>query len=257
MSTAKTKTPKQSKKRRQKKPKKPRAKKSKKKVPARPKKHSAKKAKKPRAKKASRARAKKPKKPTRAERAKMLRERILQAAEKVVGEMGYKKASIGRIAIEADVAQGTIYLYFETRQHLFDELLPHAGLKFMTHIGDAIRGATSFREVEERATTAFFEYLRENPGYYRVLNEAEFAAPTGHRKHFQDLIDHYIASMKRSVRDGTLPPNLSDTELEVAAYTMMASRSFLYRAYVKYGKFDTPPKAVIDAYLDCQYLTRN
>ena len=186
----------------------------------------------------------------------MLRERILKAAEKVVGEMGYRKASIGRIAIEADVAQGTIYLYFETRQHLFDELLPHAGQKFMSYIGDAIRGATSFREVEERASIAFYEYLRDHPGYYRVLNEAEFAAPIGHRKHFQDLIDHYIASMKRSVRDGTLPPDLTDIELEVAAYTAMAARSYLYRAYVKHGKHETPPKAVIDAYLDCQYLTR-
>lgn len=194
-------------------------------------------------------------KPTRAERAKMLRERILKAAEKVVGEFGYQNASVGRIAIEADVAQGTIYLYFETRQHLLDEILPHAGQNVMGFVGDAISGAKSFREVEERAVIAFFEYLRDHPGYYRVLNEAEFAAPIGHQKHFQDLIDNYISSMKRSVKDGTLP-KVSDTELEVAAYTMMAARSYLYLAYVKYGDFDMPPKEVISAYLNCQHLIR-
>ncbi len=37
----------------------------------------------------------------------MLRERILNAAKKVVGELDYQNASIGRIAIEAGVTQGT------------------------------------------------------------------------------------------------------------------------------------------------------
>ena len=198
-------------------------------------------------------RAEKRRKPTRAERANQVRERILNAAEKIVRERGYQNASVGRIAIEADVAQGTIYLYFETRQHLLDELLPYAGQKAMKYIGGALRGAKNFREVEERAVIAFFEYMRDNPGYHRVLNEAQFAAPAGHRKHFQDLIARYVASMKRSIRDGTLK-DYTDTELEVAAYTMMAARSYLYLAYVEYGDFDMPPKEVIDAYLGCHYL---
>ena len=205
---------------------------------------------------AAAARPEKRKKLARAERATQMRARILDAAEKIVRERGYQNASVGRIAIEAEVAQGTIYLYFETRQHLLDELLPYAGQKAMKYIGGAIRGARNFREVEQRAVIAFFEYMRDNPGYDRVLNEAQFAAPAGHRKHFEELIARYVASMKQSVRDGSLQEH-TDTELEVAAYTMMAARSYLWTAYVKYGKFDMPPKEVIDAYLECHYLIQN
>lgn len=186
---------------------------------------------------------------TRSERAVILRERILVAAAKVVGEFGYQNAAVGRIALEADVAQGTIYLYFETRQHLFDELLPHAGKRMMDFVGERIQGSRNFIEVEERGVRAFFDYLRENPGHYRILNEAEFSAPIGHRKHFEDLIDRYLASMKRSMDEGTLPV-LSDAKCRVAAYQMMATRSYLYLAYVKYGGFETPPQDVIDAYVE-------
>jgi AcrR family transcriptional regulator len=166
----------------------------------------------------------------------------------VVGEHGYQNASIGRIAITANIAQGTIYLYFETRQHLFDELLPYAGQHMMAYIGERVHGAASFLEVEERGIRAFFDYLRENPGFYRLLNEAEFAAPEGHRKHFQQLVDHYVASMKRSAAQGMFG-DYDEEAMKVIAYTMLAARSYIYLGYVKYGGSATPPDHVIETYL--------
>ncbi|MGH6617319.1 TetR/AcrR family transcriptional regulator [Sphingomonas sp.] len=190
----------------------------------------------------------KPKRPPREERALLLRERILNAAVEVVGEHGYQNASVGRIAITADIAQGTIYLYFETRQHLFDELLPHAGQHMMAYIGERLHGAKTFIEVEERGIRAFFDYLSEHPGFYRLLNEAEFAAPLGHRKHFEQLVDHYVASMKRSSQQGRIS-EFDDDDMRAIAYTMMAARSYFYLGYVKYGEYQTPPEYVIETYM--------
>ena len=189
-----------------------------------------------------------PEKLTRAQRAANLRENLLRCAAIVVGEFGYQDASIARITQMVGVAQGTFYRYFETRQHLFDELLPHAGQDMMHYIGARLHGAKNFLDAEERGLRAFFDYLRENPGFYRVLNEAEFAAPIGHKKHFEQLIEHYTASMRRSVRDGSLR-RFTDVELEAIAYTMMSSRSYIYLGYVKYGGKRRPPEAVIKVYM--------
>jgi len=182
------------------------------------------------------------------ERSKILREKILRAAAEIVGEFGYQDASIGRIALAAGIAQGTIYLYFDTRQALFDELLPNTGQDMMRFIGERLRGAKNFIDVEERGINAFFEYLEIHPGFYRLLNEAEFAAPKAHQKHFAQLLDHYVASMQQSINDGTLEP-ISVKEQRAIAYMLMSARSYFYAGYVKYGGTKRPPAHVIEAYL--------
>src|SRR5688500_5955432 len=69
----------------------------------------------------------------RAERAARTREDLLHSAARVVGEVGYRDASVQRITAEAGIAQGTFYLYFPSRQALFDELLPHFGVEMLEH----------------------------------------------------------------------------------------------------------------------------
>ena len=55
------------------------------------------------------------------------RQRILQAAVKVFARKGYFGAKVAEIARKADVADGTIYLYFRNKEDilisLFDEVM--------------------------------------------------------------------------------------------------------------------------------------
>ena len=44
---------------------------------------------------------------------------ILDAAEKYFHEVGYEAFSMARLAKEASVAKGTLYLYFTTREEVF------------------------------------------------------------------------------------------------------------------------------------------
>ena len=186
---------------------------------------------------------------SRKQKAAIVRERILHAAAEVVGELGYQEASIARITQLAGIAQGTFYLYFETRQHLFDELLPHVGQDLIKFIGQRVHGAKSYAEVEEKGIRAFFDFTFEHPGFYRLLNEAEFAAPEAHKKHFSQLIEHYTASLKRSVDAGETG-RFTDQELKAVAWFMMAARSYIYLGYIKYGSGRRrPPEAVIQTYL--------
>lgn len=182
---------------------------------------------------------------SRAERANDAREVIFAAAAEVVGEHGYASASISRITEAAGIAQGTFYLYFESRQILFDELLPHVGLDMLHFIRDRVVGATDVYDMEERGFRAFFKYLQDNPGFYRILNEAEGAAPVAHKKHFKLLTDHYIESLERSVKSGQIR-HFERGELEAVAYVLMGARSYLYLRYVKdiSGRRALPEKVI-------------
>lgn len=186
---------------------------------------------------------------SRAERSVEAREQIFAAAAQVVGQHGYTDASISRITEVAGIAQGTFYLYFKSRQDLFDELLPHVGAQMLSYIRERIHGAADVFDMEERALRAFFDFLRENPGFFRILNEAEVASPVAHRKHFELLTQHYVDSLQRAVKAGEIT-HYRKEELETLAYMFMAARSYLYLRYVKdQGKRRVLPEAVIKTYI--------
>jgi TetR/AcrR family transcriptional regulator, mexJK operon transcriptional repressor len=51
------------------------------------------------------------------------RERIIEAALKVFSEAGYSAASMDAIAIEAEVSKPTLYMYFGSKEQLFESML--------------------------------------------------------------------------------------------------------------------------------------
>lgn len=183
---------------------------------------------------------------TRKDHAEKILQSIFAAALKVVGEHGYGDASISRITDEAGIAQGTFYLYFDSRQALFDQLLPHAGREMLLFVGNRVRGAESFYEVEERGFRAFFAYVAENPGFMRVLNEAEAFAPLAFKKYFQLLTHVYKKSLKRSVDKGEIR-HFDEQELVTLSYMLMAMRPYLYLRYVK---SDAKPKKIPEAVVE-------
>lgn len=186
---------------------------------------------------------------SRAELLDQAREKIFRAAAAVVGEHGYAEASISKITERAGIAQGTFYLYFSSRQALFDELLPHIGEELVVYVGQAVHNASSVYELEERGFRAFFDFLRQSSGFFQVLNEAETWAPKAHAKHLKLLTDHYVASLQRSVDRGEIRA-FDARELEVTAYVFMGARSYLYMRFLKGSKNGTKlPEWVVKAYM--------
>ncbi len=159
-------------------------------------------------------------------RSEEVRKAIFAAAAEVVGERGYADASISRITEVAGIAQGTFYLYFESRQTLFDELLPTVGKEMLEHVRKSVVGAKSVFDVEERAFWALFEYLDLRPGFSRILREAEFFAPVAHERHYKVLCDRYVESLARGIQSGEIR-RFSRDELETIANMLISARSYL------------------------------
>lgn len=186
---------------------------------------------------------------TRAEKAAQTRAELLRAATDVVGEMGYREASIARITQRAGIAQGTFYLYFENQQDLFDQLLPTLGQDLLGYLSRCVAGTKDILEVEEAGFRGFFDYLSENPAFFRILNEAEIAAPHAYERHFNLLQQHYMRALERSWKQGELP-DFEPRELEVLVYILFAARSYLYLRYSKSEDGPQPiPEWVVQAFM--------
>ena len=62
------------------------------------------------------------------------RRQILDAAKHVFAEAGYHGASIGAIIDRAEIARGTFYLYFESKEAVFAALLDQAMAELRTRV---------------------------------------------------------------------------------------------------------------------------
>lgn len=167
----------------------------------------------------------------RAERTARTREELMFAAAQVVGEGGYRDASIQRITSAAGVALGTFYLYFPSRQTLFDELLPHFGAQMLEYVRQQIGEEQRFFESEELGFRAVFEYLSDNPWFWRVLNEAEVEAPVAWGRHHAAVHERYIKFLKRAKGRGELK-RFTTNELATLADLLIAARDYVYRTHL-------------------------
>lgn len=185
---------------------------------------------------------------TRVQRSEEVRDALFQAAAEVVGEYGYIDASITRITQRANLAQGTFYNYFASRQDIFDELLPVLGAKMLVHIRQQVSGARSFLEREERSFRAFFGFLKRMPYFLRILNEAEIFAPKAHRQHFRNITDGYMRFLRKARATGEIA-DLSDEEMEALAYILIAARGYLALRYMTADRGGDLPEVAVHAYM--------
>lgn len=57
------------------------------------------------------------------ERKEKRREELIDAALRVFSRVGFASAKIDDVAVEAGTSKGTVYLYFDSKEHLFEEMV--------------------------------------------------------------------------------------------------------------------------------------
>lgn len=186
---------------------------------------------------------------TRVEKGIVTKEKLLRAAAKVVGEHGYANAMVARITQEADVAQGTFYNYFNSRQDLFDQLLPTLGAELLGFIRAKTAAVADPAGRERQGFIAFFEFLKLRPEFYRILYEAEVFAPEAYQRHMRIISSSYVRLLERAFDRGELTLS-SKAEIEPIAFSLMAARQYLCMQYVRRnGRIGDLPEWVVDAYM--------
>src|SRR5512139_3175471 len=97
------------------------------------------------------------------------RERILSAAERIFARHGFFAAKVSDVAKEAGVADGTIYLYFKSK----DDLLISLFERRMQQVNELLRAAvdkvTSPREQLDVFIRTYLQLVHDEPTAVEVL----------------------------------------------------------------------------------------
>lgn len=154
----------------------------------------------------------------RTERGTRTRAKILAVATEVFAERGYHDASIVRITEAAEVGQGTFYLYFSSKQEIFEEVVRDLNTRVRRAMFEASSAETERMAAERAGFAAFFRFTVENPALYRIMRQAEFVAPDVLRSHYETIARGYTAGLAAAQERGQVAREL---DVEVVAWALM------------------------------------
>ena len=155
------------------------------------------------------------------------RQKILDAAQHEIGSKGFADASISTITAEAEVGQGTFYLYFRSKEDVLRELVLRMGRRLRRHLTLAIAGAPTRLEAERRGLQAFLEFVRANTDLYRVVAEAQFVDPAVFQRYYQDFAASYRAGLLAAEARG----EITSGDAEVRAWALMGISDMVGRRF--------------------------
>jgi AcrR family transcriptional regulator len=170
------------------------------------------------------------------------RRRLLDAAEKVFGEVGYHEASIVKLTEAAGVAQGTFYLYFDSKKAIFDELVRDLNRRVRHAMKQGSdRGKTRF-EAEVLGFDAYFRFTADHPALYRIIRQAEFVSPEMLEYHYERLAQGYVEALARARETG----EVGQIDPEVTAWALMGLGEMIGMRWILWGDRNALPNPVFD-----------
>src|SRR6185437_13760827 len=162
--------------------------------------------------------------------------KLLESAEQVFGEVGYVDASIVKITEAAGVGQGTFYLYFASKQEIFDELIRDLNRRVRHAMKDASSRGETRLEAELLGFGAYFRFTADHPALYRIIRQAEFVSPQMLEYHYEKLAEGYVEGLRESMARG----EIGDIDPEVTAWALMAAGELLGMRFILWGDGEVP-----------------
>lgn len=119
----------------------------------------------------------------RARHREQVRREILEAAGKLFAEQGYEAVSVRKIAQKIDYSPGAIYLYFQDKADLLNQLCEDTFTQLIEHIERQTAGDREPLDGLLRGTRAYIDFGLEHPAQYIVT----FISPPKRARNAPDI----------------------------------------------------------------------
>ena len=144
------------------------------------------------------------------------RAQLLKAARKVFRAKGYEGASVSEIVREAGVAQGTFYLYFQSKRDAAVSLRDGLMETMARAVVNAVESGTSFEDRLKSLISASFKSARKNADLFRL---AFIGVDETHSEMHSESREHasFLRATTDLFRDGVDAGEMEAMDPEIAA----------------------------------------
>ncbi len=170
-------------------------------------------------------------------------EKISNSAETLFGSKGYTNTSINDIALGANVAPGTFYIYFKDKISVFRYLIQKLELLLRRELSEAIKNLETRYEQEHDGFKTFFYFLSRHKGLFKIIWEAQFVDPELFKNYYETIAEAYA---KRIVGAQSTGEMRSDLDSQVVAYSFLGIANFIGLKWIIFDDKSVPEESLDD-----------
>jgi TetR/AcrR family transcriptional regulator, fatty acid metabolism regulator protein len=128
---------------------------------------------------------------------------IIEAAIKVFADNGYHRSKISKIAEVANVAIGSVYVYYKNKEDLLDKIFDNLWERLYTDYKNLYENTfLTPAEKLDAMTDTFFDIFTENPSLALVyVNEQNHQMKNGQQK-FTEYYEKFLEQAQLLVQEG-------------------------------------------------------
>jgi len=117
---------------------------------------------------------------------------LLAEGRKLFGEKGYFETNIHEVTSKADLAIGSFYRYFESKEAFYKEVIREVGRDVRHFITLNLGNGLNRLERELRGLWLFILFLSMDRNCYNIVREAEFVLPSEVRDYYDAFHRGYL-----------------------------------------------------------------
>jgi AcrR family transcriptional regulator len=174
------------------------------------------------------------------------RQRLLDAGASVFARLGYHAARVDDVVAEADSSHGTFYLYFSSKEDLFEQLVTEVAGELQQLVDQLppVSNTATGREALRAWLAKVSEVYARHGAVIRTWTEAELSGDAVGQQG-DDVLAGLTAALTRRVR---IPKRSGlDPTIATLAIMMMVER---FNYYVTTGQVDASPDELLDTLTD-------
>jgi TetR/AcrR family fatty acid metabolism transcriptional regulator len=149
---------------------------------------------------------------------------ILDATRRVVAQHGFQGATIDRVAEEAGIAKGTVYLYFPTKEALLKAAVEQGIENFTNQLRAEVAEVKAPMEKLCRLVEASMELSDAQRDFFKtLLLERNFLAASPHHPEAAEMLDLYLAYIRlieEVIEEGVRAGILRSHNTEASAFAL-------------------------------------
>lgn len=121
---------------------------------------------------------------------------ILEAAERLFVEKGFKGATTTLIAAEAGVTHAMLHYYFRTKEQIFSKVLDRYVAKMSEGFKQVMKPQGKVNDVVRIAVGAYFNFLKQHKGHIALILELSGENPEFLRKYVVEFQESIAVSFR-------------------------------------------------------------
>lgn len=160
------------------------------------------------------------------------KKKIMQVAMQLFSEKSYHDVTIDEVATKAGVAKGTIYLYFESKEKLYLEILENGFESIESLIEREVAKTDPASEKLKKVLRLIFGFYRQNLDVLRILSRDETHLIREHyqfTEHWRERrVKLYEKILEKGVKEGSFRP-INTRLVALIIFGLVRSVMFFYR----------------------------